>query len=251
MRYWARLAAFPSFQMLFTAWNEWLWEVCRISVGETNLAGWGRTDPQGPSSDTISISTLRTFRPWPSPIPLTPRFSPPQHTQLAQKVRTPIAPIDCEKLLGSCENKDTEFLQGNMIVSETNKPHLMIKYEKSKRRTIYCWQFIRLHPSGSRGQLSSLAVLWEQFRPLRATTRPASELCPDYWGRSSGCGLFMFPFKTNPTKEQSSSFAGNVTSPDIWHCQGSFCWGVGVQVVQRCCLQPSPGCQLVSLWAEF
>lgn len=105
-----------------------------------------------------------------------------------------------------------------MIVSETNKPHLMIKYEESKR-TIYCWQFIRLHPSGGRGQLSSLAVLWEQFRPLRATTRPAIELCPDCWGRSSGCGLFMFPFKTNPTKEQSSSFAGNVSSPDIWHCQ--------------------------------
>ena len=63
-------AAFPSFQMLFTAWNEWLWEACRISVEETNLAGWGRTDPWGLSFDTISTSTLWTFRPWPSPIPM-------------------------------------------------------------------------------------------------------------------------------------------------------------------------------------
>ena len=128
----------------------------------------------------------------------------------------------CEKFSGLCENKDPEFLQGNGIVSETNKqtnkPHLVIKYEKSKRRAIYCWQFIRLHPSGGQGRLSSLAVLGEQFRPLRATTRPASELCPDCWGRSSVCGLFMFPFRKNPTKEQSSSSAGNASSPAIQHC---------------------------------
>ena len=29
----------------------------------------------------------------------------------------------------------------------------------------------------------------------------------------------MFPFKTNPTKEQSSPSAGNVHGPDIWCCQ--------------------------------
>ena len=217
-------AAFPSFQMLFTAWNEWLWEACRISVEETNLAGWGRTDPWGPSFDTISTSTLRTFRPWPSPIPMdSPLLLPsPTHTVGPEGRNTHCSHDFVRSFLGCVKTKILNFYRETWLFlknKQTNKPHLMIKYEKSKRRTIYCWQFIRLHPSGGQGRLSSLAVLGEQFRPLRATSRPASELCPDCWGRSSGCGLFMFPFKTNPTKEQSSSSAGNVSSPDIWHCQ--------------------------------
>ena len=123
MRYWARPGCFSKLSDAFHTWNEWLWEACRISVGEANLAGWGRTHPWGPSFDTISRSTLSTFRPWPSAIPKdSPLLLPsPTHTVGPKGRNTHCSYRLCEKFSGLCENKDPEFLQGNGIVSETNK----------------------------------------------------------------------------------------------------------------------------------
>lgn len=112
-------AAFPSFQMLFTAWNEWLWEACRISVGETNLQTRGAPHlTLFPEAPWVHSDRGLPPSPW-----TPPSFSPPQHTQLAQKVGTPIAPVDFVKsFLGCVKTKILNFYrETGLFLKQTNK----------------------------------------------------------------------------------------------------------------------------------
>lgn len=98
------------------------------------------------------------------------------------------------------------------------KARSLIPYKKSNRSTIYCWQIITLHPSGAKASTCTQPCSGNNLGHSMLLQGSASKLCPDCWGRSSGCVLFMLPFKTNPTKEQSPPSAGNVSGPDIWRC---------------------------------
>ena len=252
MRYWARPGCFSKLSDAFHTWNEWLWEACRISVGEANLAGWGRTHPWGPSFDTISRSTLSTFRPWPSAIPKdSPLLLPsPTHTVGPKGRNTHCSYRLCEKFSGLCENKDPEFLQGNGIVSETNKQTNLIWWLSMRKARGELFtvgsssDFIHLEAkAGSRP--------WPCWGNNSGHSEPPQGL-PVSSAQTAGEGVVCVDYLCSLSEKTQQKNKAPLLLAMLRHTAllGSFCWGVGVQVVQRCCLQPSPGCQLVSLWAE-
>lgn len=96
------------------------------------------------------------------------------------------------------------------------KAHSLIKCKKSTRRTIYCWQLIRLNPSSGQGQHLHPATFREPIRALEPLQ--GLPVSPAQIAGAGVVGVYYLcsPFKTSPTKEQSFPSAGNVGSSSIW-----------------------------------